>query len=78
MPMSFAQHVLASGAIDPRWPVDGVALASAPGDQFLPKIVADGSGGAIVTWNDNRSLTTSTDIFAQHVMSSGSSIPPGP
>ncbi len=67
----FAQHVLASGAIDPRWPVNGLALASLPGDQFLPKIVADGSSGAIVTWNDNRSLTNSTDIFAQHVMSSG-------
>jgi len=67
----FAEHILASGAVDSRWPANGVALVSAPGDQFFPKIVTDGSGGAIVTWSDNRSPVNSTDIYAQHVMNSG-------
>jgi hypothetical protein len=67
----FAEHILASGAVDPRWPADGVSVASAPGDQFAPKVVSDGSGGAIVTWNDTRSSATSADVYAQHVMSSG-------
>jgi hypothetical protein len=67
----FAQHVLASGVVDPRWPVDGAALSSAPGDQFFPEIVADDAGGALVTWIDNRSSASSADIYAQHVMSTG-------
>ena len=67
----FAQHVLASGVVDSRWPVDGTALSSAPGDQFFPDIVADGSGGAIVTWVDGRSSPGSADIYAQRVMGSG-------
>ena len=67
----FAQHVLASGAIDPRWPVDGVALCTAPAPQAFPRIAGDGAGGAIVTWHDLRPSATSIDIYAQHVLGVG-------
>jgi len=67
----FAQHVLASGAVDPAWTANGVALCTAPSLQALPQLVSDGSGGAIVTWHDFRSSTTGADIFAQHVTRSG-------
>jgi hypothetical protein len=68
----YAQHVLASGAIDASWPVDGAALCTAPGRQAIPRIAGDGAGGAIVTWYDFRSSAiTGVDIYAQHVLSSG-------
>ena len=68
----FAQHVLASGAVDPSWPVDGTTICAAPQDQSEPVIVADGGGGAFIAWVDGRSGTTSDrDVFAQHVLASG-------
>jgi hypothetical protein len=74
----FAQHVLASGAVDPNWPANGVALSTAPAPQAFPNITTDGSGGAIVTWYDFRSSDTSIDIYAQHVTGSGSVDPAWP
>jgi hypothetical protein len=67
----FAQHVLASGAVDPNWPADGVAVSTAPELQAFPNIATDGSGGAIITWYDFRPSDTSIDIYAQHVTASG-------
>jgi hypothetical protein len=67
----FAQHVLASGVVDPRWPANGLAVGAAPGLQEFPVIVEDGAGGAIIAWDDARSSTTSFDVYAQHVLDSG-------
>lgn len=66
----YAQHVLASGLVDARWPVNGLAVCSAPGAQEFPTIVSDGSGGAIITWHDVRDANN-FDIYAQHVLNSG-------
>jgi hypothetical protein len=74
----FAQHVLASGAIDPAWPAGGVVMVSATDDQFFCEIVADGSGGAVVTWIDGRSQDGSSDIYAQRVLSNGGVDPAWP
>ena len=56
------------------WPHDpnngNVALCTAANDQAYPTIVSDGAGGAIVTWQDYRSGTTS-DIYAQRVNAAG-------
>jgi hypothetical protein len=60
----YAQRVNASGL--PQWVTNGVAVHTATHDlQIFPTIVADGVGGAIVTWNDLRSATT--DVYAQRV-----------
>src|SRR5262245_13315818 len=69
----YAQHVLATGAIDPSWPVNGATLCSVIGEQSGPTILADGAGGAFVAWTDERSGSTVNDIdvFAQHVLASG-------
>lgn len=67
----YAQHVLGSGALDPAWPPNGVALCTAAGLQDVPSIVSDGAGGAIVAWMDGRSATSNVDIYAQHVLASG-------
>lgn len=74
----YAQHVLPSGVADPTWPTNGIPICTAPGKQFLanygPSIVADGNGGAIVTWYDNRlpgGGIVYRDIYAQHILGVG-------
>lgn len=66
----YAQHVLASGAVDAAWPVDGRALCTAANEQFQHAIVTDAAGGAIVTWTDYRNAIN-YDIYAHHVLASG-------
>ena len=63
----YAQRISADGTV--RWTADGVALCTATGDQSRPTIVSDGAGGAIVTWQDERS--GSTDIYAQRISAGG-------
>jgi hypothetical protein len=69
----YAQRVNAMGAV--QWTTDGVALCTATRIQYYPTITSDGSGGAIVTWNDYRS--GSWDVFAQKVDATGSAPPNG-
>src|SRR5215470_2362948 len=74
----YAQHVLASGAVDGAWPGDGRALCTAAQDQVSPLIVTDGAGGAIAVWNDGRNGGANTDIYAQRVLASGTVDPAWP
>src|SRR6267143_888066 len=64
----YAQRINASGAV--QWTGDGVPISIASNDQLYPAIASDGSGGAIITWQDGRS-GTSYDIYAQRVNASG-------
>jgi hypothetical protein len=64
----YAQRVNSVGVT--QWTTDGVAISTAVNDQGSPQIVSDGSGGAIITWNDYRS-GTNRDIYAQRVSSVG-------
>jgi len=68
IPGIYAQRVDAGGV--PQWTAGGVALCTAPYAAY-PKIAADGAGGAIVTWTDGRTGTTSYDIYAQRVDAAG-------
>jgi predicted lipoprotein with Yx(FWY)xxD motif len=63
----YAQRIDASGAV--QWTPDGVALCTAPSQQFEPRIASDGAGGAIVVWYDFRN--GNHDIFAQWIDASG-------
>ncbi len=69
----FAQRVNSAGVL--AWGVtDGVALCLAPDGQDRPVIVADGTGGAIVTWRDFRAKPTggyNLDIYAQRIDAGG-------
>jgi hypothetical protein len=76
----FAQRVNAAGTA--LWPADGVALCTAADAQTLTNlaserrgsnaIVSDGAGGAIVVWQDNRTIAvTGADIYAQRVSAAG-------
>jgi hypothetical protein len=64
----YAQRIAADGT--PQWTADGVALCAASGNQEFPTIAADGSGGAIITWQDGRPGTT-IDVYAQRISASG-------
>ena len=60
-----------SSALAIVWPVNGVVMNNNVGyDQINPKIVSDGVGGALMTWEDFRTGTTS-DIYAQRVDQTG-------
>ncbi len=63
----YAQRVSASGAV--QWAANGVAICSVDSDQVSPAIITDGSGGAIIAWQDKRS--GNYDIYAQRVNASG-------
>jgi hypothetical protein len=71
----YAQRVDASGNVP--WTKNGVPICTASGEQgdhYNPKglaIVSDGSGGAIITWMDERSSGSWWDIYAQRVDASG-------
>lgn len=74
----YAQHVLANGTIDPGWPVDGRALCTAADAKYNPTSVADGAGGAIAAWSDNRTGTYAQDLYAQRVLANGTVDPAWP
>lgn len=63
----YAQHLDAAGT--PVWAADGLGLCSLPGDQPVNHILTDGTGGAFVVWNDDR--TGTWQVYAQRVNASG-------
>jgi hypothetical protein len=64
----YAQRVNSAGTV--QWTSTGVALCTATGNQNNPQIVADGAGGAVITWLDGRAGAT-FGIYAQRVNSAG-------
>ena len=63
----YAQKVDTDG--DPLWDPTGVPVCVWEDDQVNQKLVDDGEGGVIITWEDNRN--DSNDLYAQHLTSSG-------
>jgi hypothetical protein len=64
----YAQKINSSGAV--QWAANGVAISTVAGTQSNPKIRNDGSGGAIIAWQDKR-FGMNYDIYAQSVNSIG-------
>jgi hypothetical protein len=50
----YACRITGEGVFPSGWPVGGTAVSAAQGNQRNPVIVADGSGGAILAWLDQR------------------------
>jgi len=63
----YAQRVNASGSA--QWTANGVAVCTAADVQQNPAIISDGSGGAIVAWEDLRSGTY--QLYASRVGGDG-------
>jgi hypothetical protein len=55
------------------WVADGVAICRATGNQRWPSLASDGSGGAIITWSDDRSGSF-YDTYAQRVDAAGHTV----
>jgi hypothetical protein len=66
----YAQRLNTSGM--PMWAAGGVVVCNAIRDQSNPKVVADGHGGAFVTWDDNRTVASGGDVYVQHLNPIGS------
>ncbi len=64
----YAQRINWAGAV--QWTSDGVVICNSALNQYYPAITSDGAGGAIITWQDYRS-TTSSDIYAQRINADG-------
>src|SRR6185436_18075158 len=67
----YAQHLLTDGSRDTNWPVDGLPVCTEASHQQKPTIIADGSGGAFVAWEDRRGAGSTYDIYAHHLLPSG-------
>lgn len=63
----YAQRITAAGSA--AWTSDGAPVCAAAGLQWFVDLVGDGSGGAIITWQDSRGVND--DIYAQRVSSGG-------
>jgi hypothetical protein len=63
----YAQRVDATGAC--QWATDGVPVCAAYDHQQDAKIVSDGSGGAIVAWQDERRFWP--NVYCQRIDSNG-------
>jgi len=77
----YAHHLLPDCVIDPAWPAHGLAVREGIGDFFVGAvyphgIASDGAGGAVITWQDERS--GGNDIYAQRVQPGGTFHPAWP
>ncbi len=64
----YAQRVSATGTM--RWGTNGTLVCGATDSQETPDLIADGAGGAIVAWSDQRG-GSSYDVYAQRMSSAG-------
>lgn len=65
----YAQRIDAQGNI--LWEKDGVPICTAPENQNRSKVVSDGAGGAIITWQDIRDGSSNSDIYVQRIDADG-------
>jgi len=69
----YAQRINSDGIT--LWDANGTLVCDDVADQDKPRICNDGSGGAIISWEDKRNGVSPwfyTDIFAQRINSTGS------
>src|SRR5258706_1782373 len=69
----YAQHVLASGALDPAWPAADLPVGVGPTNQYTHRVAPDGAGGVLVAWQDDRNDAgvSNLDIYIQRIDAGG-------
>ncbi|MFX1571409.1 MAG: hypothetical protein ACFFB0_01560 [Promethearchaeota archaeon] len=66
----YAQHINAEGNIE--WLPNGIPVCTNEYSQIKPQICNDGTGGAIIVWEDKRGQSgTNSNIYAQRINSTG-------
>ncbi|MBJ6725980.1 hypothetical protein [Geomesophilobacter sediminis] len=66
----YAQHLDANGSVHAGWSANGVAVSTATNNKLNPQLIGDGTGGAIIAWEDNRTGTGSS-IYASRIDGNG-------
>lgn len=64
----YAQRITSTGTL--AWLATGVSVCNAADAQINPRIETDGTGGAVIVWQDKRN-GVDYDIYAQHVDATG-------
>jgi hypothetical protein len=64
-----AQRISADGIV--QWTENGIGICTELGSQMAPQIISDGSGGAIIIWNDFRTTGLGSGLYVQKVNSAG-------
>ncbi len=68
----YAQEVGFSGATQrDNWELNGNVICNASNNQTNPQLISDGSGGAIIVWQDDRISAIESDIYAQKINETG-------
>ncbi len=67
----YAQRIDGAGVA--QWTTDGIAVCPGDGDQYFSVVASDGGGGAIISWDDNRTYS-SYDIYAARLDAAGTTI----
>jgi FlgD Ig-like domain len=67
----YSQHVLGTGKVDPGWTTNGIVVCDAANDQSNEVMLSDGAGGAIISWLDDRAGSGAQDVYANHVLATG-------
>jgi len=65
----YAQRIDKNGIV--QWSSNGVPICVIQNKQSAPSIISDDKGGAIITWDDERTGTYSGNIYAQRINSIG-------
>ena len=65
----YVQKITRQGYV--LWPEDGTSLSVSTGFKIDPVITTDGSGGAIVAWNEDRTNNNFYDVYAQRINADG-------
>ncbi len=66
---AYAQRLGGEGAVASGWPANGLAICLSNAVQQQPSALPDGSGGALVAWQDNR--TGAYKVYATRVVAAG-------
>lgn len=66
----YAQRVDSNGAL--LWDINGTIICNENNYQSDPELCSDGSGGAIISWSDDRN--GDQDIYAQHINATGNTL----
>jgi hypothetical protein len=66
-----AIRITGAGAVAAGWDPGGEVVCDDPAEQYNVAVASDGSGGAVIAWEDYRSLGGESHVFAQRIDASG-------
>lgn len=66
-----AQLIQGNGTRPGAYPADGLMVCNAPDDQFDVRITTDQAGGAILAWDDNRSISAPSQVYVARIRNDG-------